>query len=128
MQTIAAYSTPGEAHVALSRLHSAGIAAVTRDELTVCFNWLWSDAIGGVKIDVPDDQYADAVQVLNADIPGQSVIRCAHCASSEIMVRPLSPFGAVCLMLKLPIPMTVLVADCRTCKKAFTLRADGKSA
>jgi len=117
----------GEAHVALSRLHGAGIDAVTRDELTVTFNWLWSDAIGGIKIDVPDDQYEDSIAILTTPIPGEGVIHCPYCGSEDIKVRPLTAFGAVCLFLKLPIPMSVVVADCHSCKKSFTLAADGRS-
>jgi hypothetical protein len=49
VKTIGSYSTPAEAYVAMTRIESAGIKAVVRDEFIVSFHWLISDAIGGRK-------------------------------------------------------------------------------
>lgn len=49
MKKVAAFSTPAEAHVALTRLESAGIHAVVRDEFTVTFERFYSNANGGRK-------------------------------------------------------------------------------
>lgn len=50
---IARFSTPAEAHVALTRLQSAGLNPAIHDEFAVQFDRLLSDAIGGLKIVVP---------------------------------------------------------------------------
>ncbi len=60
MKVVATFSTPTEAHVVLSRLESSGIDAAIRDEFTVIFDWFYSNAIGGVKIEVVEDDVAAA--------------------------------------------------------------------
>lgn len=127
MKTIAAFSTPTEAHLALTRLQSAGIAAAIRDEFTVTFDWFMSNAIGGVKIEVPDEEVGAALEILRLPPPEEGVLRCPYCGSSDTSVRVLSVFGAVCLVLKIPIPMTRAVVDCRSCKKTHDAAIDGKT-
>lgn len=126
MKTVAAFSTPTEAHLLVARLVSAGIGAVVRDEFTVTFNWLLSNAIGGVKVEVPDEDY-DAARAIAAMPPTEeALLRCPYCGSSDTSVRVLSVFGALCMMLKLPIPMTRAVVDCRSCKRTHDIPLNGK--
>ena len=126
MKIVSTYSTPAEAHVALSRLESAGIDAVTRDEFTVTFNWFYSNAIGGVKIEVIDEDAAAAREILTLPPAEDGLIRCPHCGSADSSVRTLSVFGAFCLVFKIPIPMTRAFVDCRSCKKTFDVPLNGK--
>ncbi len=126
MRVVSTFSTPAEAHVALSRLESAGIKAVVRDEFTVTFNWLYSDAIGGVKLEVPDDDEAAAREILALPASEPGLIQCPHCGSSHASVRTLSVFGAVCLLFKIPVPMTRAFVDCRSCGKTHDVPLDGK--
>ena len=126
MRVVATYSTPAEAHVALSRLESAGIQAAVRDEFTVTFNWLYSDAVGGVKLEVPDDDAPDAREILALPAPEPGLIQCPHCGSPHASVRTLSVFGAFCLLLKIPIPMTRAFVDCRSCGKTYDVPLNGK--
>jgi Putative prokaryotic signal transducing protein len=126
MRTVATFSTPAEAHVALASLTSAGIHAALRDEFTVTFNWLLSNAIGGVKIEVEDEEEADAREILAMPLRGEGSLRCPYCGSSDARVRVLSVFGAVCMGLNLPIPMTRAMVDCRTCQKTYDVPIDGK--
>lgn len=128
MKTIAAFSTPAEAHVVLTRLQSAGIRAAIRDEFTVTFDWFMSNAIGGVKIEVPEDDFEAALQILALPPSDEGVLRCPYCGSSDTAVRVLSAFGVICMLLKLPIPMTRVVVDCRSCKKTHDAAIDGKKA
>ena len=128
MKTIAAFSTPTEAHVALTRLASAGIDAVIRDEFMITFDWLCSNAIGGVKIEVVEDDVADAREILALPAPEDGVLRCPFCGSFDTSVRVLSVFGAICMVLKLPIPMTRAIVDCRACAKTHDVAIDGKTA
>lgn len=57
---------PTEAHILASCLASAGIQAVTGDTNTVQTNSLWSIALGGAKVRVPQSQLLEARQVLKA--------------------------------------------------------------
>jgi hypothetical protein len=116
---IARFSTPAEAHVVLTRLQSAGFHAAIQDEFTVQFNWPLSDAIGGVKIIVPAAEEADARAILALPPSEPGVLVCPHCGSSDTRVRVLSVFGAICMVFKLPIPMTRAVVDCRSCRRTF---------
>jgi len=83
-------------------VHSAGNAAVVRDEHTLQFNWFWSNAIGGVKIDVPDEDFSDAVDILELQPSEAGVILCPRCGSEDIVVRTLSVVAAFCLFSKSP--------------------------
>jgi hypothetical protein len=47
------YSLP-EAQVIQSQLEGSGIETFLPDELTVQNNWLWANAIGGVRVQVPE--------------------------------------------------------------------------
>jgi hypothetical protein len=66
MKTVAAFNKPFEAHMLVARLESSGIAAFTRDEHMVTLDWLASNAIGGVKVDVADEDYEKAIAVMSA--------------------------------------------------------------
>jgi hypothetical protein len=57
---------PTEAHVIASCLVAAGIQADAGDVDTVRGNSLWSIALGGAKVRVPQSQLAEAQQVLAA--------------------------------------------------------------
>lgn len=57
---------PTEAHILASCLASTGIQAVTSDTNIVQTNSLWSIALGGAKVRVPQSQLLEAQQVLKA--------------------------------------------------------------
>lgn len=69
MKTVAAFSKPYEAHMLIARLEASGVPAFARDENMVALDWLASNAIGGVKVDVADEDYERAVAVVNAPVP-----------------------------------------------------------
>lgn len=125
MKVVASFSTPAEAHLALTRLTSAQIEAVIRDELTVTLNWLWSNAVGGVKIEVVEEDIPAALLILAQPPVEEGLINCPFCGSSETGIRVLSVFSAVCLMLKLPIPATRVIVDCHRCHKTHDIARNG---
>jgi hypothetical protein len=61
MRTLATFSQADPAHLLRMRLEGSGIAAHVRDENTVTFASL---AVGGVKVDVADEDYEAALAVL----------------------------------------------------------------
>ncbi|MBI4334750.1 MAG: DUF2007 domain-containing protein [Chloroflexi bacterium] len=87
--TIASFSHPEEAHVVSARLESEGIWSFVADEYTVTANWLYSNAIGGVKVKVRESDAASAAQVLFVKqefpqaSPGDSDV-CPKCNSAAI--------------------------------------------
>jgi hypothetical protein len=66
MKNIAAFNMPIDAHMLIARLGGNGIAAFARDEHMVTLDWLASNAIGGVKVDVADEDYEKALEVMAA--------------------------------------------------------------
>src|SRR5437016_5327307 len=50
----------------IARLQGSGIAAFARDEHMVTLDWLASNAIGGVKVDVDDEDFDRALALMAA--------------------------------------------------------------
>jgi hypothetical protein len=68
--TIARYSLPYEAHLDRARLESEGIVSVIADEYTINMDWLYSNALGGVRLQVDEADQSRAVDILNEDRSG----------------------------------------------------------
>ena len=66
--TIATFSFPHEAHFARMRLEAMDIPSFIADEHTVSMNWLYSNAIGGVRLQVPAAFADQAREALNAPV------------------------------------------------------------
>lgn len=64
---VARFSFPHEAHIARGLLESEGIPAFVADEHTVNMQWLYSNAMGGVRLAVPRMHAQKAHEVLNDD-------------------------------------------------------------
>jgi hypothetical protein len=83
--TIATFSKPEEAHLLRTRFEAVGLPAFVQDENIVQLNWLYSNAIGGVRVQVPDTDAAAAREFLAADAPqpspGADDIPCPACGS-----------------------------------------------
>lgn len=62
--TIITFTLPHQAHLAKGVLESAGIEVQIRDELTAQVNNFYSNAIGGVKLQVKDTDFEQAQQIL----------------------------------------------------------------
>lgn len=79
------YSTPYEANLVKSQLESAGIPAFVADEYTVGMNWLYSNALGGVKVLVPESLAAEARQFLGSvtEVPATTESDAEICPECE---------------------------------------------
>ena len=69
MKVLASFSKPEEAHLLRAHLEGSGVTAFVRDDLTVSADWALSNAIGGVKVEVADEDYDEARSVLAAFAP-----------------------------------------------------------
>ncbi len=65
--TIASFREPHAAHIARAKLEAEGIPAFLADEHLAGVQWLYSDAIGGVKLCVPSDYAEEAREVISRD-------------------------------------------------------------
>ncbi|TWI70304.1 putative signal transducing protein [Desulfobotulus alkaliphilus] len=93
MIVVGRFSFPHEAHIAKASLDSAGIESCIADEHTVNAQWLYSNAIGGVRLMVAEKDADEAYKILNTDFSqsleneiaaeeGRDV--CPHCGSTDL--------------------------------------------
>jgi len=68
MVTICSYSRPYEANIVKSQLESAGIPVFIADEYTIGINWLYSNALGGVKVQVPESLASAAKELIAYEV------------------------------------------------------------
>ena len=69
MVTIATFSKVEEAHLLRMRLEAGGIPAYLRDENTIQIDWLYSNALGGVRVQVAEED-VDAAKAVLATVHG----------------------------------------------------------
>jgi len=91
MITIATFSFPHEAHIARAKLESEDIPAFVADEHTINMQWLFSNALGGVRLQVPEPFVIQAKQILAIDFSdsviaeqGQDKLQCPICGSENV--------------------------------------------
>jgi hypothetical protein len=65
--TVKSYSTPYEACLARAVLELFDIDATLADVNIISLNWLWSNALGGVKVRVLESEVEDALDILAAE-------------------------------------------------------------
>lgn len=133
--TIATYMNGLEAHVARSKLESEGIAVSLADEAVVRMNWLWSNAVGGVKVRVKPSEQDRARRILSEStddsaleeealrdqpakvLPFPEASLCPHCGSarfrrSRLFDRIGAFFGVLFMSAPLPRGRRRRCVDC----------------
>lgn len=110
--TISRYSLPYEAHIAKSRLDAEGIPAFIADEHTINMQWLYSNAMGGVRLQVPEPYAEQALQVLNEDreqdlveLVGADVQRCPGCGSEDTQYHQIGRRWAFLMFIGINFPL-----------------------
>jgi hypothetical protein len=99
--TVATFSQPVEAHLARTKLESEGVECVVSDEYLVRVNWLLSNAVGGVKLRVPEWEEHRARDVLRPrprlvvvaddhDPSREGETICPNCRSYDVYYRRFS--------------------------------------
>ncbi|MEO6846257.1 MAG: DUF2007 domain-containing protein [Chthoniobacterales bacterium] len=92
MITIARFSKPEEAHLLRLRLEAGDVPAFTLDENTIQMDWLYSNAIGGVRVQIAEEDLEAAREILQelpienlpADMP-----ECPKCTSRNTTLDDL---------------------------------------
>ena len=141
MKTIATFSTPEEAHLFRMRLEAVEIPAFVFDENIVQLDWLYSNAIGGVRVQVNEEDMADAKGFVMADKGEQSNdgdnVVCPSCGSRDIAHE--DPLRRAAYALVLFTPLLMLLGpfmlsslrkrewQCRACSHAFKPPTSGGS-
>jgi len=118
--TIARYSTPYEANLAKGSLESAGIPVFIADEYTIGMNWLYSNALGGVKVQVPESMAAQAYELLSYNVPTiekeYNGLSCPKCGSKKCVdfLDKRGPF-ITWLLLGIPLLFPLIKSKCEDC-------------
>lgn len=72
LTTVAAYDDPVRAQVARNLLEEAGVSAVITDSEIVAMDWLLSNAVGGIKVQVWEEDAERAAAVLDEKFNGEA--------------------------------------------------------
>jgi hypothetical protein len=132
--TIAIFRDLPAALLAQGSLDSAGIESQLADENTVRMDWLWSNAIGGIKLIVDSEDVEAANEILNQPIPNEIDFddsakyeqpHCPECQSLDINFEELYRLMAYGTMfLNFPIPVHRRGWVCHSCGHSWQESAD----
>lgn len=129
--TVASYSFPHEAQLARSRLEAAGIPAFVADEHTINMYWLYSQALGGVKLQVPEVFVKQALEVLGEEAQLENETKpaagCPNCGGNiEYLVRGKRVAYFLFWLLGFPLWMTHRSIRCTACGHEESLERKGE--
>jgi hypothetical protein len=123
--TVQQYRDLAEAQVAKGVLDSAGIPCCLRDENAVRLEWVWSNLLGGVRLQVNEQDREAAQEVLAQPIPEQIQVdgeipydqpRCPRCGSLDIHYQAIHErAGLASIILFVPIPIPKRAWICEEC-------------
>lgn len=110
LTTVATFTFPLEAQIARATLESGGIPAFVADEHTINMQWLFSNAMGGVRVQVPGKYLHETRKLLSIDFSNElnSEIgqrSCVHCGSSKLAPYTQGRKPAYILFLLLGFPL-----------------------
>ena len=125
--TIASFINIIDAQLLRARLESSGIKCFIADENTVAINWLYSNFIGGVKVQVLEKDLEKAKEIfeekpvvsetLESQVKNASMDACPECGSSSVYYEKYARKKAFIafLFLGLPVPFLKRKWKCYTC-------------
>lgn len=124
--TIRKFRDLPEALLAKGSLESAGIEALLADDNVIRMDWFWSNLMGGIKLQV-DQQDAEAANgILDQPIPEEFDVagvgeyhqpRCPRCQSLDVSFQELDePVAYVSAYFGVPIPWKRRAWRCHACK------------
>jgi hypothetical protein len=128
--TVASFWSAEQAHLARLKVEADEIPVVLDNENLVSMNWLWANAVGGVRLRVPEEDASRARRILDPSSPSAPPApsdadagaedhreRCPSCGCGD--VRPLrfsrwAVFGSM-LILGFPLPLLSRKLSCGRC-------------
>lgn len=133
--TVATFREPYAAHIARSYLDANEIPAIVIHEHHIGMDWLISQALGGVKLQVEEDGFDDAIELLQnperVAEAGEAVAAetdpnsmCPRCGSPNIVPRPQLERRTKAASLAVGIPFGVGRDrwECLACGRRFRHR------
>jgi predicted Zn-ribbon and HTH transcriptional regulator len=133
--TIATFSHPTEAYVPKSRLEAEGIPSFVADAATIDTYWLYSNAIGGAKLQVREQDAERALEILNLEADPTGLMeeefgkareneKCPKCGSLRIRYERFAKRWVFLswFVTGLPLPFMKRKWECQDC--GHTWRVD----
>lgn len=125
--TVATFDQAANAHLSKAQIEEEGIEAFIADENTVTMNWLFSNAVGGIKLQVNAADAEKAIEILrgrSAQIEDDDDLRCPACGSRNVVYEAFSRklFLLSFLLLGAPLPFLRRRWHCRGCGHEWTVR------
>jgi hypothetical protein len=126
-ETVATYWKSTDAHIARLKLESEDIDCMIIDENLVATDWLWANAVGGIKLQVPspDVWRAKSLLVPEGSAPAawseepvyDGLERCPQCGSDDVAEQRFSRRLAflTILLLGAPLPFLRVGQRCTAC-------------
>lgn len=134
MVTIRRFRDLPEALLAKGGLDSAGIASVLVNDNIVRLDWFWSNAMGGVQLQVEPEDVDAANKILNQPIPESfdaagtgdyQQPRCPSCGSLDVSFQELNkPVAFASAYVGLPLPIHRQAWRCHACNAEWEDDAD----
>lgn len=131
--TVNTYTLPHELAIHRSKLESMGIECFVKDELTVQVHNFYSNAIGGIKLQVKEVDFEAAKDILEEQFDlkadySDATIKCPNCGSGNVEGKGLN--GKISLLILmitgLPIPIFKSKLNCFDCNEAFKVKRTSK--
>jgi len=130
--TIATFQDTIKANIYKAKLQAAGIYSFLADENTVGINWLFSNAIGGIRLQVTEEDVENALYLLednpiltssssteeeNMISPSMAATLCPNCHSSNVKKDKFSKevAGWRWTFLGFPLPFLSKAHHCFEC-------------
>jgi hypothetical protein len=131
---------PTQAHMVQGYLESEGINSILKDEMTTQVNNMYSNAIGGVKVMVRDEDYENAIQILQQGgylnpekLPKIEIVvrtpttdkkHCPFCKSDNIGKKKTPDIFMLIISMVLGVFIPILRRNdmCYDCKKEWVYK------
>jgi len=124
--TLWRYRDLPEALVARAKLEADGIECFLANENVIRLNWFWSNAMGGLKLQLLEENAERAMEILAQEIPASFSAEeigeeykqpiCPNCGSLDVSFEEYNKVTLVVLwLLSLPVPIRKNRWQCEDC-------------
>lgn len=134
--TVASFTDVIEAKIVQSMLEAEGINCYVQDENIIGMNWMYSAAVGGVKLKVKESDKDEALVLLSDNVRIEEVPAffpdehvkgsadtplCPTCGSDDVIKEKVSKraFFLTWIFLGFPIPFFGRTYKCLTCRRTW---------
>lgn len=126
--TVAQFRDLHQAWLAQGALQAAGIKAFLADDNLVRMDWLWSNAIGGVRLCVRQEDFRAALDRLAEPVPASFEVegvgeyeqpRCPRCGSPDVSAEGHNHPASYASLFLVPVPLRAHYSTCNACGAAW---------